>query len=44
MEDRRGSRSRGGLSLVGSEHHGNERSYNGLRLAIMADRVQEPRP
>ncbi len=24
--------------------HGNERSYNGLRLAIIADRVQEPRP
>ena len=30
--------------MVNDPPYGNERSYNGLRLTIIADRVQELRP
>jgi hypothetical protein len=32
------------LLIVNDPPYGNERVYNGLRLTIIADRVQEPRP
>ena len=32
------------MLIVNDTPYGNERSYNGLRLTIIRDRVQEPRP
>jgi hypothetical protein len=32
------------MLIVNDTPYGNERSYNGLRLTIIRDRVQEPQP
>jgi len=32
------------MLIVNDPPYGKERGYNGLRLTIIADRVQEPRP